>query len=172
MLLIHHCTVNEDEDHCWSLHLQAVNDLTLRDPTTSSPSLFTAYQAILARTACSLTDDRLPLPHEYHWLGSENSDELERVDGTIGISRAVLYIINSITASSGDEVCPIKTFLVIRLMIRSRQLLPISQTPPLGDPDQNRVLIKTAESYRLAARIYLYCRLLGLVVYPPLFEKS
>ena len=77
--------INEDENHCWSLHLQVVNDLTLHDPTTSSLSLLTAYQAILARTTCSLTDNQLPLPHEYYWLGSENSDELERVNGIIGI---------------------------------------------------------------------------------------
>lgn len=127
MLLIHHCMVNEDGDHCWSLHLKGVNNFTLRDFTTSSPNHFIAFQAVLARTACSLTDDRLPLLHEYHWLSFGISDELERVDGTIGVSRAVLHIINSITASSDIKLCTIKAFRVIRLMIRSRQLLSTSR---------------------------------------------
>lgn len=104
--------VNEDEDRCWSIHLKAVNRLTFCDSTISSPSHFIAFQAVLARTACSLTDDRLPLPHEYNWIGLGSSDELKRVDGTIGVSRAVLHIINSITASSDIKVCPIKAFLL------------------------------------------------------------
>ncbi len=35
----------------------------------------------------------------------------------------------------------------------------------MGDSDQDQVMIKTAESYRLAARLYFHCRLLGLVIY-------
>lgn len=64
--------VNEDRDHCWCVHFTALNELILRSSTTSYPSLFTAFQAVLARTACSLKDDRLPLSDHYHWLGTPN----------------------------------------------------------------------------------------------------
>ena len=104
MLLVHHCMVNEDGDHCWSVHLKAISGPISWSPTPSFPSLFAACQVVLASTACSLTDSRLPLSYEYQWLGSASSDELTRIDGTIGTSRAVLYIMNSITLSSGVGV--------------------------------------------------------------------
>lgn len=102
MLLVHYCMVNEDGDHCWCVHFTALNELILRSSTTSYPSLFTAFQAVLAKTACSLKDNRLPLSDHYHWLGTGTGEELTRIDGTVGVSRAVLYIINSITVSSAN----------------------------------------------------------------------
>lgn len=102
LLLIHHCMVNEDGDHCWSVHSKAANELRSLGPC--SPSVFTAFQVVLARTACPLKDSRVPLSHEYDWLGSGTENELRQIDGIIGVSRAVLHIINSITALSHSTV--------------------------------------------------------------------
>ncbi len=180
LLLIHHCIVNEDGDHCWSVHSKAANDLVLRSRSPSPPSVFTAFQGVLARTACALTDDRLPLSHQYHWLGSWTESELGHIDGTTGISRAVLHTINLITEST---VGPIhQRCACIRLTnfegsdcfdwvqhLDSR-LGAIRQTVPVGEDDGDQILMNTAECYRIAARVYLRCRLLGLVFLNPLYQ--
>ena len=166
LLLMRHCIVDEDGDHCWSVHSKAANILILLSPGPDAPSTFTAFQAVLARTACSLTDSRILLSHEHDWLGVGTENELWKIDGNTGITRAVLFTINSIIRFSHSKVGLIHhTYAYIRLIalespspsgdmqsIRN-QLEAIRQTTPMNDDDQDQILLKTAESYRMAAQV-------------------
>ncbi len=169
MLLMHHSIVDVEELR-WSIHSKAANDLVRRSSTVISAYLFPAYQAVLARTACSLTDGQIPLSHEYDWLGSGTEDQLQRIDGITGVSRGMLHIINSITVHSGvqsDYFINLSSNIFIESMKLDNRLEVTLQIAPEDKWETNQILTKTAESYRVAARVYLHCRLLGCVVWAP-----
>ena len=104
MLIVHYGVVNTLEEECWSVHFKAANQITaanLHHIGVSPSSVFIAYQAILARTALPLYDDRIPQTTDYEWLLYGNEADLTQVDSITGLSREMLFIIATITYSSG-----------------------------------------------------------------------
>ena len=103
MLIVHYGVVNTLKKECCSVHLQAANQIMAANLSRIgvSPSfIFIAYQAILAKTALPLHDDRIPQTSNYEWLLYGSEADLTQVDSITGLSLEMLFIIATITHSS------------------------------------------------------------------------
>jgi len=162
MLLTQHSTVNDREsDPCWSCHVDMIDVLQQQDrfSNDSEPALSMIYQYILAMTAQSLTYIFARKPKQIDWIVECTDSEAERICGILGLSRQLLYLIGSITdvatsifgeAERAEQAQAIEA-----------QLGELDQWTDDAMSDALDVVIRTATAYRLAAKIYLNCRILG-----------
>lgn len=80
------------------------------------------------------------------------------IDGLTGLSPELMQIIqecNKLACTSGDS----RTNIGCRYLDRLQTLEQINPCPS-DDPVKNWTIFQTAESYRLAAMLYIYCRIL------------
>ncbi|RMZ73186.1 C6 zinc finger domain [Pyrenophora seminiperda CCB06] len=164
MLLMHHGMIyQEDSPLCWSCH---ANILDAIPPDaidhTSSPALFMRGQLILARTAQSsqqlLTTTR---PHSFEtrpWLEDTSPTEACKIFCTMGVSPQLLSLISSITLLPTNPNVPNK---LAYAQLQEIQLNSLKQWTEEPDGLEKDMLLATAECFRLAALIYLRCRIYG-----------
>lgn len=159
MLLMHHGAINQEESPlCWSCHAN-VFDALPPDFTDnhSDPALFLHTQLVLARTAqtsCRLQNIR------FHSLDTKNwpPAEAQKICGTLGFSPKLLVLISSITSSAIDTSSSNK---LTSAHLFETQLQNLKQWTAESQGPEQEVLLATAEAFRLAALIYLHCRLYG-----------
>ncbi len=107
MLIVHYGVVNTLKKECCSVHLQAANQIMAANLSrigVSPFSVFIAYQAILAKTALPLHNDRIPQSTDYEWLLYGSETDLIQIDSITGLSREMLFIIATITYFSGASL--------------------------------------------------------------------
>ncbi|KAF1851093.1 uncharacterized protein K460DRAFT_373169 [Cucurbitaria berberidis CBS 394.84] len=174
MLLMHHGAINQDDSPlCWSCHAN-IFDTIPSDSIDhhSDPALFIHTQLILARTAQTaykLQNTQIHSPDTKNWYEDTPPAEAQKVCGSIGLSPQLLSLISSITSLAIDNG-PNK---IIHGQSCETQLQHLRQwTVELQGPEQE-VLLATAEAFRLAALIYLRCRLFGFTrFHPSILELS
>lgn len=164
MLLMHQDAINNSSDSplCWSCHAN-VFDIIPSDVINhhSDPALFIRAQLVLARTAQTsqtLETTRFHSLETKSWYEGTPPTDAQKICNTLGLSPQLLFIISSITslAFNGSNA---NTLMYAQLQDAQLQNLKQWTTEPQG-PEQE-VLHATAEAFRLAALIYLRCRLYG-----------
>jgi len=167
MLLMHHDAVNNTEESsvCWSCHASIFDTIP---PQQISPlfdaASFIRYQLVLARTSQTATQLRNTKLHSLEvaeWYDRIAQDETQRINGVLGLSPQLLFLISSITALSADNTSSIMAHKHSYAQMQDSQLQNLRQwTTEVSGPALD-VVLATAETYRLAAQIYLRCRLYG-----------
>jgi hypothetical protein len=164
MLLMHQGAISTSSDSslCWSCHAN-VFDIIPSDLINhhSDPALFIRGQLVLARTA--QTSQTLQTTHFHslemkNWYDGTPPTDAQKVCGILGLSPQLLFIISSITSLSFNTS---NTNILMYAQLQEAQLQNLKQwtTEPQGP--EREVLLATAEAFRLAALIYLRCRLYG-----------
>ncbi|OAL51219.1 hypothetical protein IQ07DRAFT_415463 [Pyrenochaeta sp. DS3sAY3a] len=176
MLLMHHGAINqEDSPLCWSIHANVFDSIPSEFINhRSDPALFIRTQLVLARTAQTsqaLQNTRFHSLEKKNWYEGTPPTEAQKVSTTLGLSPQLLFLISSVTSLATDM-----TNLTNKLMyaqLQETQLQNLKQwTSELQGPEQE-VLLATAECFRLAALIYLRCRLYGFTrFHPSIMELS
>lgn len=168
MLLVHHDIVNEtpETEVCWTCHINMLDVLPSRDVSIDSePALFMRYQLILARTAQSVT--RMPPTTSPTTRALDKTDpESQRICGVLGLSRQLLSLIESITTLVADGPFIWGDYKMSRAALLEHQLANLHQWTTDVTGQALEVVTRTAETYRVAAQIYLQCRFFGYVVLP------
>lgn len=168
LLTLHglHTTANEREsDPCWSCHIDMIDVLRQQDRFShdSEPALLMVYQFVLAMTARSKFQIRARKPEQIDWIVRCPDRELERINGILGLSRQMLDLIGSITdlaTSTFDDEERKEQGQTIEV-----RLADIVQWTDDATGDALDVVMRTSTAYRLAARLYLSCRVFGSVSY-------
>ncbi|KAJ4366979.1 hypothetical protein N0V83_007509 [Neocucurbitaria cava] len=163
MLLMHHGAINqEDSPLCWSCHANIFDSIPSQFiDHHSDPALFIHSQLILARTAQTshkLRDTQFHSLETKNWYDGTPKADAQKICGTLGLSPQLLSLISSTTSLAMDPSRPNK---LMYAKLQETQLQNLKQwTTELHGPEQD-VLLATAEAFRLAALIYLRCRLHG-----------
>ena len=165
MLLMQHGMVNDSDDSslCWSVHANIFDIIPSEFiDHTSEPALFMRTQIVLARTGqTSYTLQSAPLPQSLEtstWLEAmPNSEAQTMVSNTLGMSPQLVFFISSIN-SLATENGPNKHMYAQTL---ESQLQNLRQWTPEPQGDNRDIILATSEAFRLAALIYLRCRLYG-----------
>ncbi|KAF1942038.1 hypothetical protein EJ02DRAFT_511931 [Clathrospora elynae] len=169
MLLMHHGAINQEYSSiCWSCHANIFDAIPSEFiDQHSGPALFIRTQFVLARTAQSshkLQSAQIRSFETKNWLEGVPTTEALQVCGTLGFAPQLLFFISSITSLAMNPNTPSKA---VYAQLQETQLQNLKQwTAELQGPEQD-VLLATAESFRLAALIYLRCRLYGLTRFHP-----
>ena len=179
MLLVHHDIVNESPqtEVCWTCHTSMLD--VLPDREDSDPALYMHYQLILARTAQPvnrirssssagpLKSTRKPLADRALVDDDNNNPAWRRVCGVLGLSPQLLSIIESTTALVTDGPFTKREYKLSRAKRLEQELETLTQWIPddVVGPALD-VVTAIAETYRLAAQIYLRCRFFGYVCLP------
>ncbi|KAI0591088.1 RTA1 multi-domain protein [Pyrenophora tritici-repentis] len=163
MILMHHGMINqEDSPLCWSCHANIFNTIPPEAVDHhSSPALFMRAQLILARTAQSsrqLQNTRQHLFETTNWLETTTLTEASKISGTLGVSPQLVSLISSITLPPTNPPVPDK---LAYAQLQEIQLHNLKQWTVEPDSTGKDVLLATAECFRLAALIYLRCRIYG-----------
>ena len=178
MLLVHHDIVNENPETevCWTCHISMLDVLPDRDLSLDSdPALYMRHQLILARTAQPVSrmhSTGLKSTKSLANRALEQADddpEWRRICGVLGLSQQLLSIIESITTLVSDGPFTKREYKMSRATRLEHQLANLNQwtTDDITGPALE-VVTRTAETYRIAAQIYLQCRFFGyLQPYPP-----
>lgn len=163
MLLMHHGAINSSPDSplCWSCHANVFD--TIPDDLInhhSDPALFIRGQLTLARTAQTsqaLQSTQLHSIETKNWYEGTPPDDAQKICGILGFSPQLLSIISTITSLATRD----GTNNLMYAQLQEAQLQNLKQytTEPQGPARE--ILLATAESFRLAALIYLRCRLYG-----------
>jgi hypothetical protein len=164
MLLMHQGAVNGTEDSplCWSCHANVFNIIPAELVNYhSEPALFIRSQLVLARTA--QTSSTLQLTHLHpletqNWYEGTPPLDAQKVCGILGLSPQLLFLISSITSMATVDSRP-NNLLYAHLHESQLQNLKQWTSEPQG-PEQE-IMLATAEAFRLAAFIYLQCRVYG-----------
>lgn len=163
MLLMHHGAINqEDSSLCWSCHANVFETIPANKVNYhSDPALFIRTQLVLSRTAQSyqaLQNTRLHSFETRDWYNGTPCTEAQKICGNLGLAPQLLFFISSITSLAMDTSNPKKALYA---QLQETQLQNLKQwTAELKGPE-HEVLLATADSFRLAALIYLRCRLYG-----------
>lgn len=157
MLLVHHSIFNEAElGASWSCHLKVMDILPNRKIfTRSDPAVFMSHQLVLAETMQPLERLGASLSQSMDWLLDGGEDEITQISPTAGLSQQVLSAIATITS--------IKRIPNRSLTLELQDLLLTGTHQWTNDctDDALQVVLDTAETYRIAALIYLHCRVFG-----------
>ena len=163
MLLMHHGAINqEDSPLCWSCHANIFDTI----PSDfidhhSDPALFIHTQLVLARTAQTsykLQNTQFHSLETKNWYDGTPKADAQKICGTLGLSPQLLSLISSTTSLAMDANRPNR---LMYIKLQETQIQNLKQwTAELQGPEQD-VLLATAEAFRLAALIYLRCRLYG-----------
>ncbi|KAF2800344.1 hypothetical protein K505DRAFT_228947 [Melanomma pulvis-pyrius CBS 109.77] len=173
MLLMHHDAVsNADESSlCWSLHANVFDAIPTEfiNPN-SDPALFMRTQLILARTAqdsFTLSNTQLHSLETKTWYEGTPPAEAQKICSITGLSPQLLFLISSITSLASDNKGPVNSHKHMYAQLQETQLQNLRQWTSEPQGDNHDVLIAIAEAFRLAALIYLQCRLYGLTRFNP-----
>lgn len=164
MLLMHHGAINDSDEFslCWSVHAN-IFDVIPSDALNhaSDAALYMRTQLVLARTGqTNLTLQNAPLPQSLetnNWLESIPNGETHKICSILGMSPQLVYFISSIN-SLATENGPNKHMYG---QVLEKQLQNLRQWTPEPEGDGRDIILATAESFRLAALVYLRCRLYG-----------
>jgi hypothetical protein len=163
MLLMHQAAINsEDSPLCWSCHAN-VFDIIPSDVVNhhSDAALFIRTQLTLARTAQTcyqLQNTQFHSLEKKNWYEGTPPSEAQKVCGTLGLSPQLLFLISSVTSLATDMASPNR---LMYAQLQETQLQNLKQWTSEPQSAEQEVLLATAESFRLAALIYLRCRLYG-----------
>lgn len=169
MLLMHHGAVNNTPESplCWSCHaniFDVIPDHLIN--YRSAPALFIRSQLTLARTAQTsqtLQSTQFHSLETASWYEGMSSDEAQKICGLLGYSPQLLHLISSITSLALDMN---NTNMMAYAQALENQLQVLKQWTPEPQGPEREILLATAETFRLAALIYLRCRLYGCVSPP------
>jgi hypothetical protein len=163
MLLMHHAAINsEDSPLCWSCHANVFDTI----PTDlvnhhSDAALFIRTQLALARTAQTcfqLQNTQFHSLEQENWYEGMPSAEAQQISATLGLSPQLLFFISSVTSLATDATSLNK---LMYAQLQESQLQSLKQWTTELQTSEQEVLLATAEAFRLAALIYLRCRLYG-----------
>lgn len=164
MLLMHHAAVNDASDSslCWSCHAN-VFDIIPEGMANlhSDPALFIRAQLTFAHTAEtseSLQSTQIHFLENKPWLEGLQSNDAQTICSILGLSPQLLSIISSITslALDGDN-----SNILAFAKFQEAQLQSLKQRTNEPRGPEHDILLATAEAFRLAALIYLRCRIFG-----------
>jgi len=163
MLLMHHGMINqEDSPLCWSCHAKVLDAIPSEAiDNDSNPALFMRAQLILAHTAQSshqLLNIRQHSFETTNWLKGTPVTEASKISSTLGVSPQLLFLILSIT------LLPINSHITNKLAyarLQESQIHNLKQWTSEPDSAGKDILLATAECFRLAALVYLRCRIYG-----------
>jgi hypothetical protein len=167
MLLMHHDAVNNTDESslCWSCHANIFDTIPAGYfDHHSDPALFIRYQLVLARTAqtaSKLQNTQLCLLETTDWYDSMPQSESQRICGVLGVSPQLLFLISSITSLASDNKSSIGAHRHVYAQLHELQLQSLQQWSTEVSGEALEIVLATAETYRLAALIYLRCRLYG-----------
>lgn len=164
MLLMHHGAINDSEStFCWSVHANIFNIIPSEFINhTSDTALYMRTQLVLARTAqTSFTLHDAPMPEalEGSWLDGVSNGEAQKICSTLGMSPQLINIISSINSLAAENGPDKQKHMYAQM--HETQLQNLRQWTPETQRDTHDILLATAEAFRLAAIIYLRCRLYG-----------
>lgn len=164
MLLMHHGAVNSPPDSplCWSCHANVFDMIpdNMIDHH-SDPALFIRAQLILARTAQTsqtLQSTRLHSVETKSWHDETASSDTQKICSIIGLSPQLLSIISSITSLLFDSS---DSNTLAYAQFQEAQLQGLKQWTAEPRGAEHDILLATGEAFRLAALIYLRCRIYG-----------
>ena len=163
MLLMHHAAINsKDSPLCWSCHAN-IFDILPPDVVDlqSDTALFMRTQLVLARTAqtsLQLQNTQYHSLEQTKWLEGVPPVEAQKICGTLGLSPQLLHLISSITFLATDIANPNR---LVCAQLLEAQLQSLKQWTLESQVAEQEVLLTTAEAFRLAALVYLRCRLYG-----------
>lgn len=176
MLLAHHDAVNnaEDAEMCWSCHAN-IFDLLPAEKINQQleTALFLRFQIVLARTAQTSQYFRGTPIHGLErasWYEGIPPTDTQRIMDTIGISPQLLFNISSITSLAAEESPALLPHIHMYAQIQETQLQNLKQWTAETPGDAQEIILATAEAFRLAALIYLRCRLYGYVRTSPILS--
>jgi hypothetical protein len=164
MLLMHHGAVNDSPDAslCWSCHANVFDIIPDNMANLQSdPALFIRAQLTLARTA--QTSESLQCTN-FHSLESKSWHEgtqptdTQKICSILGLSPQLLFIISSITSLAFGSH---NSNTVLYAQSQEAQLQSLKQWSAEPQGPEHDILLATAEAFRLAAMIYLRCRIFG-----------
>jgi hypothetical protein len=170
MLLMHQGAVNgaEDSPLDWSCHANVFSIIPAELVNYhSEPAMFIRGQLILARTAqtsTTLQTTHLHTLETQNWYDGTPPMDAQKICGILGLSPQLLCMISSITTMATASSDPSST-MYAHLYESQLQNLKQWTSEPQG-PEQE-VILATAEAFRLAALIYLQCRVYGLTRFHP-----
>ncbi|KAF2814024.1 uncharacterized protein BDZ99DRAFT_410308 [Mytilinidion resinicola] len=173
MLLLHHDAVNnvEESNMCWSVHASIFDTIP---PNQISPlcdaASFIRYQLILARTSktgAQLRNTKLHSLETAEWYDLIPQNETQCINGVLGLSPQLLFLISSITALSADNSSSIMAHRHSYAQMQDSQLQNLRQWTTEVSGAALEIVLTTAETYRLATQIYLRCRLYGYTRFHP-----
>lgn len=165
MLLMQHGMVNDSPDStlCWSVHANIFDIIPREFIDHASPAaLFMRTQLVLARTGqTAFTLANAPLPQALEtssWLEAmPNGEAQTMVSSTLGMSPQLVFFISSINALAAENAA---NKLVFAQALEA-QLQNLRQWTNEPQGDGRDIVLATSEAFRLAALIYLRCRLYG-----------
>ncbi|KAL5119062.1 hypothetical protein ACEQ8H_002986 [Pleosporales sp. CAS-2024a] len=175
MLLMHHAAVNsEDSPLCWSCHANVFDTI----PSElfnhhSDAALFIRTQLALARTAQTcfqLQNTHFHSLEKEKWYEGTPTVEAQQISVTLGLSPQLLFLISSVTSLATDTTSSNR---LMYAQLQETQLQNLKQWTNEVQSAESEVLLATAEAFRLAALIYLRCRLYGFTrFHPSILELS
>lgn len=163
MLLMHHGAINQqDSPLCWSCHANIFDSIPSEFiDHHSDPALFIRTQLVLARTAQTshaLQNTHFHSLEKKNWYDGTPPTEATKICDTLGMSPQLLFIISSVTSLATD-MSNHNTLMYAQL--QEQQLQNLKQWTSENQGPEQDVLLATAECFRLAALIYLRCRIHG-----------
>lgn len=170
MLLMHHGTVNNTPESplCWSCHANIFDVIPAHlIDHCSAPALFMRSQLLLARTAQTsqaLQSTRFHTLETTSWFEGVPPEEAQKISGILGFSPQLLHLVSAITSLAFESN---KSNVVMYGQALEGQLLVLKQWTAEAPGPEREVLLATSEAFRLAALIYLRCRLYGMTRFHP-----
>jgi hypothetical protein len=164
MLLMHQGAVNNSADSavCWSCHANVFDMIPDGSINyNSDPALFIRGQLILARTAQdshTLQNTHIHSLETKNWYEGTPPADGQKVCGILGLSPQLLSIISTITSLASNST---NSNTLMYTQLQEAQLQNLKQWTNEPQGPEHDILLATAEAFRLAALIYLRCRLYG-----------
>jgi hypothetical protein len=164
MLLMHHGAINDSPDLslCWSCHANVFDIIPdgMID-LQSDPALFIRAQLTFARTAQpaeSLLSTQFHAHESKSWHEDTQQNDTQKICSILGLSPQLLSIISSTTSlASGSH----NSNTLVYAQSQEAQLRSLKQWSTVPRGPEHDILLATAEAFRLAALIYLCCRIFG-----------
>ncbi|KAF2008828.1 hypothetical protein BU24DRAFT_359471 [Aaosphaeria arxii CBS 175.79] len=172
MLLMHHDAVNDDDSSlCWSCHANIFDTIPSEFFNHhSDAALFIRTQLVLARTAqtsFTLQSTRLHSLETENWYEGMPATEAQKICGILGMSPQLLFLISSVTSLASDSQGPLNSQKHMYAQLLEGQLTSLRQWTMELQGESQEVIVATAEAFRLAALIYLRCRIYGFTRFNP-----
>lgn len=159
MLLMHHDAVhNHQSSLCWSVHANVLDTIPpqLFDQQ-SDAAIFLRSQIILAETVeppMQPLQSRRKLLENMRWYDNISPSEAGLIRNHLGFSPQLIFLISSTTSLASNVSASKYNFAEIETHLND--LMQQSTEIQKGAHD---ILVATAETFKLAALIYLHCRL-------------
>ncbi|OAG05777.1 uncharacterized protein CC84DRAFT_735202 [Paraphaeosphaeria sporulosa] len=170
MLLMHHGAINDSDEAslCWSVHANIFDIIPSEFiDHASEPALYMRTQLVLARTGqTAYTLESAPLPQSLqanNWLDGMQNGDAQKICSILGMSPQLVFFISSINSLATENAQNKHMYA----QVLETQIQNLTQWTPEPQGDGRDIILATAESFRLAALIYLRCRLYGLTRFNP-----